>query len=325
MKRFPLIQLLALATGFFFTGCAFKQGESDIYRWERPSLVDGDRLFGYSKQPIEAGQTLIERRDTYDIYRISFDAYFRNDPDNLKVSGLFYKQRTERPVPSIMQIPILGGDYEPETSFAEYYARHGFNVLRPDRKQNIFDPKRGLEYSRRLIIASVVDIRRALDWWETEESVDRARIGVSGISMGGFQGSVLMSVDPRIKAGAFMLNGCDFAKLMMVSSEGEVIDVRKGVEKENGWSEEEFFAHAKAAFDDIDPLVYAPNLNPARILFIAPRFDRVVPYTLAQRWRENANRPEMITIPTGHYSSVVFIRYIQRKCLEHFRKVFAFS
>ncbi len=60
---------------------------------------------------------------------------------------------------------------------------------------------RGL-YSRAIdmIVGSVVDYRRAIDYLETRAEIDSTRIGVHGYSMGGMMTFLLTGTEPRIKA-----------------------------------------------------------------------------------------------------------------------------
>ncbi len=314
--------VFVILTALLCFGCAFKPSAADIYLDDGPSRVDGEKLFGYEKNDFAVKETLVERREKYDIIRVRFDAYHRDDPVNKTVTAWYYRQRTSLPTAGIIQLPILDGDYGPAIMFSEFYAESGFHVLRLERKKGMFDLEKPVNYSRKIIIRSIIDERRTLDWWLEKEEVDTDRIGISGISMGGFQASLLMAVDWRIDAGVFMLNGGDFPKLLMISQEGQIIEYRQVIKEKYGLSDEQMYAEAQKALGDIDPMVFAPNLNPARVLFISPRFDQVVPHECALKWWNAAGHPNMIVIPTGHYSSVFLIRFIQRKAVNHFEKVF---
>jgi cephalosporin-C deacetylase-like acetyl esterase len=286
---------------------------------------DAAANFNYEKKPFEVEMEIVETHPTYDVLRVTYPSYFRNDPDNLDVVAWYYRQHRQTSWAGIMQIPILGGDYGPSKVFATYFAKQGYHVLRFERKSQIFVPENGLEHTRRVMINTVIDIRRGMDWWLTLREIDKKRVGISGISMGGFMGSILMATDDRFTAAALMLNGGDFARLVAVSQEEEVIEARAGYMKRSGWTLAEMYTNAGPVFADIDPIALAPKIDPSRVLFISPKFDHVVPYELASRWWEAAGRPHRITIPTGHFSSVLFIFYIQQKCDEHFRKVFGYA
>ncbi len=53
---------------------------------------------------------------------------------------------------------------------------------------------------RQMIIQTAVEYRRAMDYLGTRRDIDTTRIGMMGISMGGFITFALSSIDPRIKS-----------------------------------------------------------------------------------------------------------------------------
>ena len=52
---------------------------------------------------------------------------------------------------------------------------------------------------REMVVQTVLDYRRAIDYLETRKEIDSNQIGVIGYSLGGVQTFVLTGVDPRIK------------------------------------------------------------------------------------------------------------------------------
>ena len=322
LKHFQILLLIVfLCSTVFLGGCA-EQVNLVRASDQPPPVEEALKNFAYDKKPFEAKMEVAEDLGGYELIKVTYPAYFRDDPDNLEVTAWYYRQKGRGPVAGLLQIPILGGDYGPSKLFASFYARQGFHVLRFERKAVLFDEELGLEATRRTIIASVIDMRRGLDWWETLPEVNAAHIGVSGISMGGFLGSLLMAADQRIAAGALMLNGGDLAKILMFSEEEELVEIREGLRRKHGWDDQRLFEEASRALDDVDPVALAPRLNPDIILHIPARFDRVVPWELSSRWWEAAHRPKRIAVPTGHYSAVNFLHYIRWRCVHHFRQMF---
>src|SRR5262249_58518183 len=57
----------------------------------------------------------------------------------------------------------------------------------------------------------ICDVRRAAAWLASREDIDPARLGVSGISLGGIVSSIVVAVDPSITEGAFLLAGGDLS------------------------------------------------------------------------------------------------------------------
>ena len=84
----------------------------------------------------------------------------------------------------------------------------GYAVLAPDhfmygerKKEGGFDngSDRGPYYYRDWMCQSIVDLRRGIDYLETRPDIDPDRIAVFGGSLGGWIGSILAAVEPRIK------------------------------------------------------------------------------------------------------------------------------
>ncbi len=284
--------------------------------------IDGEPVFGYEKVEIDAGVNLVEKRKGYDVLTVQYPSHFQDDPSNTEVTAWFYRQQEPKPTANIILLPILGGDYAPSRFFCEYFAEYGFNVLFFERKSAVLDSVEGVERTWEVMVRTVIDVRRGIDWWLTQPGIDPEKLGIFGISMGGIQSSIIMGVDPRIKAGVFCLNGGDLPQLMMQSKEQEIVDFRAAVKSQLGWDDEMFLEEAVRLLTPIDPLTYAPNLDPEKVLHISPYFDQVVPFELAEKWWHAAHEPSRIIIPTGHYSSAFLIHYIKVEARNHFLDVF---
>lgn len=84
----------------------------------------------------------------------------------------------------------------------------GYAVLAPDhfmygerKKEGGFDEgsDRGPYYYRDWMCQSIVDLRRGIDYLISRPDIDPGRIAIFGGSLGGWIGSILAAVDPRIK------------------------------------------------------------------------------------------------------------------------------
>jgi len=324
MKRPALILLACLLCLSFLSACAAPRPTIKL-RDDFPALEEVGHLFDYEKKPIAARLELTVEYAAYELYRVTFPSYFADDPDNPEVIAWYYKQKSAHRTAGIMQIPILGGDYGPSKIFSHYYARQGFHVLRFERKSKLFDPTKGFGQTRRVVIGAIVDLRRGLDWWLTRPELDPHRIGVSGLSMGGFMASLLLAVDDRPAAGTVILCGGDFPQILAVSTEEDVVAAREKMKAHFGWDDQAFYEAAWAEVAAVDPMVFAPRLDPDKILFISMRYDWVVPYRVADRWWRAAHQPRRLTLPAGHFSSFYFMRYILRESTRHFCDRFGYT
>ena len=210
-----------------------------------------------------------------------------------------------RPAPAVVITPVLDGDCDVEEYVAADLAAHGFHAVIVDR--GFPDPltlERTEEASREVIVAR----RRVIDWLVTRPDVDARRIGAFGVSMGGIVTTVLAEVEPRISAAVVVMAGGDFASCIAHSAEDFAFEMRAGYGCPREATAEQvdaFEARARAVLKTC-PLVLAPYADPRTIFFISTRRDESVPTDTQVRLREALGRPEGRSIPTGHYSAVVY-------------------
>jgi hypothetical protein len=72
-----------------------------------------------------------------------------------------------------------------------------------------------------------------------------------------------------------------------------------------------------------DPLRLAPHTDPGKVFLVLARFDRAVPFRAGWQWREALGGPETLVLPSGHYTALFYLPYIQRQVYEFFRDRFA--
>jgi pimeloyl-ACP methyl ester carboxylesterase len=96
----------------------------------------------------------------------------------------------------------------------------GYAVLAPDhfmygerKKEDGFDDgiDRGPYYYRDWMCQSIVDLRRGIDYLESRPDIDPDRIAIFGGSLGGWIGSILAAVEPRIKTAILSVPATEFA------------------------------------------------------------------------------------------------------------------
>lgn len=97
----------------------------------------------------------------------------------------------------------------------------GYAVLAPDhfmygerKTEEGFDhgSDRGPYYYRDWMCQSIVDLRRGIDYLGTRPDIDMERIAIYGGSLGGWIGSILAAVDPRIKAAVLSVPATEFIR-----------------------------------------------------------------------------------------------------------------
>ncbi len=177
--------------------------------------------------------------------------------------------------------------------------------------------------------ASVVEIRQVVDWATTRPELDATRVGVVGVSMGGFISAIAMGVDERLGAGVFIISGGNSAKMTWESR-------RPVVERRCLCSEEECYQVRREAFpqyvaevlrrglDSVsppkrcfltDPLTYAPFLRQRPILMINALWDEAIPKGATIDFWSACGQPPIMWLPGTHISVWLWYPLILRRIL----------
>ena len=263
---------------------------------------------------VELHSDVLEQHRQYVLRRVELGS--TNESPALKLN-LDYYQLSPSVSPVIMLLPISGGGYEAESHFARYFARRGFAVVLV-RRQEINEQNPTAEAINDWLKQSIADNKRVLDWIETRPELDHARIGLFGISMGAIRGALIAPLDQRIRAAALGLAGGDLPFILSHSTEKSIVRDRNKFLREHQMSLAEF-QNVLAKSITWDPSLLARYADPAQTLLLLGVFDTVVPFKKGWELRKQMGHPETVLLPTGHYSSVLCIFYVEHECLEFFR------
>jgi hypothetical protein len=173
-----------------------------------------------------------------------------------------------------------------------------------------------------MIRRMVLDHKRVIDWLETLPDVDAGRVGIFGISMGGIKGAMLAPLDNRIRAAIIGLAGGDLPYILTYSTEPGLTKKREEFLKEHGLTPEQAEGELRKLITR-DPLIYAPYIDPEKVLLVLARYDTVVPIAKGLELKEKMGNPETIMLPSGHYTAVLSIPYIKSQSFDFFEKRFA--
>ncbi len=94
---------------------------------------------------------------------------------------------------------LLEAGYAVMALDAQYHGERAIYNDYVDPGEMVFQRGWGVRYVN-LMVQTVVDYRRAIDYLETRDDIDTARVGVAGYSMGGHMTFLLGAVEPRIRA-----------------------------------------------------------------------------------------------------------------------------
>ena len=212
------------------------------------------------------------------------DIRFRAGRD-VWVPAIVVKPRAaSKPLPAIICLPGTGGTRQqltdarlqlserPRTGWARALARKGFLTISLDyrgsaaREQNIFtDAVRAQLEGRSYMGLLVYEAMRAVDYLQTRPDVDRARIGITGFSLGGAVSWYAAAADTRLSVIAPVCGGAG------------TYDALLRHQRQTGYHSQYFFpAGFLKLFPGDQPEVFA-SLAPRAVLVVGRDQDQGMP------------------------------------------------
>lgn len=308
--RFPA---LLLVVGLLCQASATSAGENDVIRGEisqqasdAEEKIDARfRLvptkFAYEQKPVSLVSGGVAR------YTVTFPSPVTTAHEaNNTVHCEYFLPHEEKPVPAVIVLHILGGDFNLSRLFCAALADKGVAAL--FLKMPYYGPRRPPGVGRRMIspnphetvegmTQAILDIRRATTFLAAQSQIDADRLGVFGISLGGITGSLALTAEPRLKHACFLLAGGDLGKVAWQSKE-----LAKYREKwlAEGGNEASF----RQVLEVIDPVRYGQQVKGKRILMLNATDDEVIPKECTVSLWEAFHKPEIHWYDGGHYSVV---------------------
>jgi hypothetical protein len=307
---------VALATA----GCA-RFPMDRRYAGPQPLPPETRAYYAYPKQtPTPEPMELAEERRSYRRWSVRFPLIaegFEPTEPTVELEWLESKQPGRRP--AILLSPILGGDYPLERGIARFFARHGFHVALVHRKTLKVSPEHDAGHLERLLRQAIVRNEQVVDWMAAHERVDPERLGSFGISMGGMANVITAAVDPRLKAHVIVLAGGSLADILRDSRDKLLTKPRAKYLARHQLTVEQMHALLTESLKT-DPLRLAPYLDASRALWFVALSDRTIGRANALRLWRAAGRPEVVFMPTGHYTSYLLLPYLKYKSLQFLKR-----
>jgi len=273
---------------------------------------------------------------THEIMHFEYGSSGRNGhPQNL-VEGLYFRGRDPGPKKFVVVMPIWGTSSYPPDKISHGYAHHAgkdtdviwiygtaplfpWVPLRSTRTEAEF--RAMATDSAEAYRATVVDMRRLIDWAETRPEIDASRIAFVGFSMSALVTATLLGNDSRVHAGVLMMGAANYADVFATCGD-KTAAVREHVMHEFGWTLDQYRDFFHGLFDRADPTHYAGHYDPDKILFIDAMYDDCMPESARATLWEVTGRPERITLLYQHrhafYSITPLGLNFMRRKIYHF-------
>ncbi len=297
------------------SGCTHLPQNPD---YSGPKMPDAQLLapFDYEKKEVVTTAAPVEISDSHQVIRVEFLSDKGPGPDWAPFHADYYKLNKKGRHPVILLLPILKGKEKIIESFARFFAQNGYAAIVVQR-QKTFKSLKTFEGINTIIHQAVINQKVVVDWLETQAGVDADRIGVLGLSMGGIKAALVSAVDRRIKAGVIVIAAEDLPWVLMNTRENGLVRKRKAHLEKFNITTDQLYQELKSDIK-IDPLYYANYINAEDTLMVLARFDRIAPVSRGLSLRTRIGGPETIILPTGHFTAVLFKKYVMKKSLVFF-------
>ncbi len=300
------------ATGCCHYGRGVKQAS-------RPLPAALAEPFAYPKRTnFLCSEKEIAARSEFTVRRVELRAAGSGASSNSLIVLDVYAPNGPGKSPVLLVLPVMGGGYDLEEIFARYFARHGLAAIIVHRER-IKDAD-GIAAIDPMLRQTVLDNKRVIDWIETRAEFDATRLGVFGASMGGIKGALLTVLDERVRAAVIGLAGGDLPYILRHTTEPGVSRQRERMLQREQLTPVELEARLKQSIT-CDPNVFAPYVDANKVLMFVAVCDTVVSNRKGRELREKMGRPEIILLPTGHFTAALCIPYIERQSLKFFRRI----
>jgi cephalosporin-C deacetylase-like acetyl esterase len=246
-------------------------------------------------------------------YRVQFPSPVTTDIEiNNTVHAEYFQPAGEGPFPACIVLHILGGDFPLSRMIANHLAQHGVAALFV--KMPYYGERRSPGSRRRMIsqqpqetvegmTQGVLDIRRGAAWLASRPEVDPARLGITGISLGGIMSALAGACEPRFSRVASYLAGGNFADLIWSYQVSKASEFRQHWQ-ESGGTKESFARLIR----QIDPATYGHLLRNRQVLLVAARHDEIIaPESAIALWKSMGEQPRLVWLNSGHYSAAWYL------------------
>lgn len=277
--------------------------------------TETDPRFVYPPDPIEADDQLTDENSRYEIRRLSFPSIGGNGQIGNLVTVDYHRSKVPGAHPVVIVLPIWGRHVYPSNAIVRTLRKrsngrvHVLNVLGTDflidwpKLGTLQDENEFLDTWREGAdheMATLVDIRRLIDWAEEQTEIDGSRVGLIGFSHGAMFAPALAAQEARFSATILVMGGADphdvIARCMGARTEG----VQDHAFEVFGWTRDEMASILEPVYAPMNASNYPNRVDPARVLIFDAAKDECVPKSARDALWEAMGRPERYIINANH-------------------------
>ena len=267
-----------------------------------------DEWFRYPPQPVEAEVQLLRttQENTHLLVKFPSLLVTPDYPQNSTVyAEVFLPHRSQR-MPAVIILHSWGVQKpDIELSLARFLAKRGFVTAVMTLPYHIQRTPSGylsgelmivsdVEHMRHTMRQAALDVRRLVDWLQSQASIDAEKIGIVGISLGAIVGALTLGVEPRLQAGVLVLGGANLAHVLWRSP--LTMNIRAEL-KRTGVD----YERLQQEMLPVEPLTFLKGQYGHRVLMVNGRYDLVIPREDVLALRRALGDGPLLWLNTGHY------------------------
>ena len=260
----------------------------------------------------------------YRTVSLAFPSAGENGQARNLVTARYSRSKAKGAKPLVIVLPVWGISTYPSNTISAGLRSHSagtINLLQIDGERPLLDWEAVghirteaeffdlLDQMTGRFVSTVIDIRRVVDWAQTQPDIDPRRIALIGFSMGALVASVAMANEPRLAAGILVMGAADPHDIL-AACDDEIARGRKYVLSQLGWSLDEYRTQLANALARINPARFAGMVDPRRMLIIEAAADTCMPQAARERLWQAMGRPERIAYLYDHKMSFLAMTFL---------------
>lgn len=278
-----------------------------------------DPLFEYERKPLGIKNRVLTHKETkyYRVKYLRFPSYGENGQKNNLVTANYYQSKLPGKKSLVIVMPIWGVHTYPSTKVAAEMRKrsrgnmnviliHGDDYLLDWEAMNDAQTEDELiavmERMAQRVRNNIIDIRRFVDWIETQDDVIPNQIALVGFSLGAMIAGAILANEPRITAGVLVMGGA-YPHEVFATCLGRAGNLRETLLKRFGWTVDYYRKILQRVFYDIDPARFPGRVNPERVIMFDSHLDECMPTHAREKLWEIMGYPERISFLYDHSTS----------------------
>ncbi|MFV2058281.1 MAG: CocE/NonD family hydrolase [Thiohalomonadales bacterium] len=275
-----------------------------------------EQLFDYPRiAPIITNHSDPDDPDlVYTLHQISLPSVSDNGQDDNLVSARFYQHKGHAKKPLVIILPLWGSYTYPTDVITDDLidavpSRHVLRVLGKNfmldwgaasRAKTPAQFKQEVSNMSLRFSTHVTDVRRLIDWAETQPSIDAKRIALIGFSHGALVAALVAAVEPRLQATISVMGGTNIHQILTYCSLERTNTMRESITQRFDWGEADYQQVLEDRLKPLDLVNFQHRVNPEKVLIIESYYDDCIPAKSRDDLWKYMGYPQKISYKYSH-------------------------